>query len=116
MFQLASIQLNYKDGGGDVGVFAADISHWTDGGTSGTLITFRDGRPPIRVSETVTQVQAAINALWDQYAVRGNTTAAYTPTNVTPDRAYDADATSTAELGDVLGTLISDLQSLGLIG
>lgn len=42
--------------------------------------------------------------------------AAYTPTNVTPDRAFDADLTTTAELADVLGTLIADLQALGLIG
>ena len=42
--------------------------------------------------------------------------AAYTPSNVTTTRTYDADSTSTAELADVLGTLISDLQSLGLIG
>jgi hypothetical protein len=42
--------------------------------------------------------------------------AAYTPTNVTTDRSYDANATDTAELADVLGTLIADLQSIGLIG
>lgn len=42
--------------------------------------------------------------------------AAYTPTNVTTDRAYDANATTTAELADVLGTLIADLQATGLIG
>jgi hypothetical protein len=42
--------------------------------------------------------------------------AAYTPTNVVTDRAYDANSTSTAELADVLGTLIADLQALGLIG
>ena len=41
--------------------------------------------------------------------------AAYTPTNVTPDRAYDANATSLDEVADVLGTLIADLQLLGLI-
>jgi hypothetical protein len=40
---------------------------------------------------------------------------AYTPTNVTPDRAYDADATTVAELADVVGTLIADLQALGLV-
>jgi hypothetical protein len=38
-----------------------------------------------------------------------------TITNVTPDRSYDADATSTAELADVLGTLISDLRTKGLL-
>lgn len=41
--------------------------------------------------------------------------AAYTPTNVAADRAYDADATTIDELADVLGTLISDLQSYGLL-
>lgn len=42
--------------------------------------------------------------------------AAYTPTNVTPDRGYDANATSIDEIADVLGTLIADLQEKGLIG
>ena len=42
--------------------------------------------------------------------------AAYTPTNVTTDRAYDANATTLNEIADVLGTLIADLQSVGLVG
>lgn len=42
--------------------------------------------------------------------------AAYTPTNVTTDRAYDANATTVNELADVLGTLIADLQATGIIG
>ena len=41
---------------------------------------------------------------------------AYTPTNVTTDRAYDANATTIDELADVLGTLIADLQSAGILG
>lgn len=41
---------------------------------------------------------------------------AYTPTNVTADRSYDANSTTIDELADVLGTLIADLQLLGLIG
>lgn len=40
---------------------------------------------------------------------------AYTITNLTNDRTFDADATSTAELADVLGTLINDLKSYGLL-
>lgn len=40
---------------------------------------------------------------------------AYTPSNVTATRTYDADATSVAELGDVLGTLIADLQEKGVL-
>lgn len=35
---------------------------------------------------------------------------AYTPTNVTPDRAFDADTVAVAELADIVGTLIADLQ------
>ena len=41
--------------------------------------------------------------------------AAYTPTNVSADRSYDANATSVDELADVLGTLIADLQAYGLL-
>lgn len=40
---------------------------------------------------------------------------AYTPSNVTPDRSYDADSTTLDELADILGTLIADLQSTGII-
>lgn len=42
--------------------------------------------------------------------------AAYSPSNVTTDRTFDANSTTVDELADILGTLISDLQSLGLIG
>ena len=41
---------------------------------------------------------------------------AYTPTNVSTDRAFDANATTVDELADVLGTLIADLQSRGFVG
>jgi hypothetical protein len=39
----------------------------------------------------------------------------YTMTNVTIDRTLDADSTSTAELADVLGTLITDLKERGIV-
>jgi hypothetical protein len=42
--------------------------------------------------------------------------ARYIVTNVTADRTLDADSTSTAELADVLGTLITDLRERGVIG
>ena len=41
--------------------------------------------------------------------------AAYTPSNVTTDRAYDADTVVIAELADIVGTMITDLQGLGLL-
>ena len=43
-------------------------------------------------------------------------TAAYDITNVTTDRAYDADLVLITELADVVGTLIADLQAFGLLG
>lgn len=36
---------------------------------------------------------------------------AFTPTNATTDRAFDADSITLHELADVVGTLISDMQS-----
>lgn len=42
--------------------------------------------------------------------------AAYTPSNVTPDRSFDADTVLVAELADVVGTLIADLQTMGIVG
>lgn len=41
--------------------------------------------------------------------------AAWTITNVTTDRTYDANSTTVAELADALGTLIAELQSNGLL-
>ena len=40
---------------------------------------------------------------------------AYTITNRTEDRTLDCDSTSTAELADVLGTLIEDLKAKGFL-
>ncbi len=40
---------------------------------------------------------------------------AYTPSNVTATRTYDADASSVAELADVMGTLIADMQEKGIL-
>jgi len=39
----------------------------------------------------------------------------YTPTNVSTDRAYDANSTTLDEIADVLGTLIADLKTSGII-
>lgn len=40
----------------------------------------------------------------------------YTETNVTTDRAFDADTVVVAELADIVGTLIKDLRVKGLVG
>lgn len=44
-----------------------------------------------------------------------NAGSAYTVTNVTTDRTYDANATTLDEIADVLGSLITDLKLTGLI-
>jgi len=41
---------------------------------------------------------------------------AYTPTNVSTTRTFDADATTLDEVADVLGTVIADLQARGDLG
>ena len=41
--------------------------------------------------------------------------AAYTVSNLTTDRTYDANATTLDEIADVLGTLIADLRAYGLV-
>jgi hypothetical protein len=46
----------------------------------------------------------------------GRPSLAYAPTNVTPDRAFDADTVAVDELADIVGTLIADLQAKGLLG
>lgn len=42
--------------------------------------------------------------------------AAYTVTNSSPDRSYDATSTTVNELAQVCAALIADLQSVGLLG
>lgn len=53
---------------------------------------------------------------WNRTAYASAASAAYTPTNVTPDRAFDADTVAVAELADVVGSMITDLQSAGILG
>lgn len=57
----------------------------------------------------------AATALFGVFGSSQGQPAAYTPTNVVTDRSYDANSTTLAELADVLGTLIADLQGYGLL-
>lgn len=45
----------------------------------------------------------------------GSTIQTYTPTNVTTNRSFNADTVVVAELADIVGTLIADLQIIGLV-
>ena len=44
-----------------------------------------------------------------------HTAQTYTETNITPDRAFDADKVAVAELADIVGTLIVDLRARGIV-
>lgn len=50
-----------------------------------------------------------------EYTGAYDTGATYTATNVTTDRTYDADSSTVDELADVVGTLIADLKTVGII-
>jgi hypothetical protein len=75
--------------------------------------TFVETRVNLRVNDNLTHLGANVGF----YGVAPTPqSATYTITNVTPDRAYDADSTTLDEIADTLGTLIADLQLTGLIG
>ena len=82
-------------------------------------MTIRQGRLP---SPPNTYDQRWANQLTRQLEQNISTTnlaassARYTVTNVTTDRTFDADSTTTAALADVLGTLLTDLRERGIIG
>lgn len=56
------------------------------------------------------------NAIYDKIQTILDTTDAYTLSNVTTDRALDADSVTLAELADIVGTLVQDLKDRGIIG
>lgn len=86
----------YPDGGGDSWFAETSANVWQFNAGGNLMLTFN-----------ATQMGFFGHALASRQT--------YTPTNVTTDRAFDANATSINELADVLGSLIVDLQSLGLL-
>jgi hypothetical protein len=90
-------------------------------------ISFSSGVTPQTFPLSVTGVRGPgtgitnfLQALEDAGLINDTTTAYpanpnYAVTNLTTDRAYNADATSVDELADVLGTLISDLVNKGVL-
>lgn len=80
----------------------------TDGAKVGVYAYFNTDTNVLSIWNTSSEV-------WVDYAAIPSSLADYTASNVTEDRTYNADSTTTAELADVLGTLIADLQSIGLI-
>lgn len=81
--QTSMISTNSTEGNYDISIFGNYLA-------SGTTIVTNRQSVNLLVNENLAQ---------------------YNPTNVTTVRAYDANSTTVAELADVLGTLISDLQN-----
>ena len=93
------------------GSSATDTITLTDG--NGMLMA---GNITLGLDDTITfYYDGLVNNKWVEIARNLNTVQTYTPTNVTTDRAYDADTVVVAELADVVGTLIADLQKWGII-
>ena len=72
------------------------------------------GRPPreydqVWMTRLIDRLEQ-IHLLLSQPAEEG-----YAMTNVTVTRVLDADSTSTAELADVIGTMIDDLKVAGIL-
>jgi hypothetical protein len=76
------------------------MAHYSSNGTAGVTGTLKAG---------ATATEGVITNL-------GTLTSAYTTTNVTTDRSYDANATTLDEIADVLGTLIADLKAKSILG
>jgi hypothetical protein len=63
-----------------------------------------------------TLILTLVGSTWFETSRSYNaSTGTYTISNVTTDRTYDANATTVDELADVLGTLIADLNTRGVI-
>lgn len=80
--------------------------------TDGSNLTI-EGDFAISPNDTITL--RCIGANWNEVSRTIESSPTYTVTNVTPDRAFDADSTTTAELADALGTLLVDLRARGVV-
>jgi len=94
----------FKDASGTV-AFLSDITGTNSGTNTG------DQTSIVGITGTKAQFNTACTDGDFAYAT-GQT---YTPSNVTTDRTYDANSTTLDELADVVGTLIADLKTSGII-
>lgn len=94
--------------------------------TAGTkLLIFGEGTAPSGMDSNTAAIYAddvggtvnifAINEAGEITRLTFPAPQTYNVTNVTTDRAYDANSTTLDEIADVLGTLISDLRNRGIV-
>lgn len=94
--------ISFDGNGGLAGILAIDTTTGTEGVTMSADL----------------QVSGALNHDGSTVGFYGATpvaqSAVYTPSNVTADRVFDANSTTLNELADIVGTMIADLQAVGL--
>jgi hypothetical protein len=91
---------------------------FTNGNTtieSNSTIVLNDGSNWNPVANSTLTLLFISNKWFEVARSYGASTGTYTISNVTTDRTYDANATTVDELADVLGTLIADLNTRGVI-
>lgn len=113
--------------GFDVGVYAAGAMSLVDVTNAATLLNIDSTNTRIQANialETATgialNIGGALNHDGSTVGLFGHAPsaqpAAYTVTNPTTDRALNVTADTLAQVAQVLGTLIADLQTMGVIG
>lgn len=105
--------------GNDFGVSGSGSVRRVDlgvGTTKGDLIAWNNTPQPARLPVGANKTYLVADSAQTLGVKWQGPTGTYTPTNVTTDRSYDADATTLAELADVVGTMIADLQAVGILG
>lgn len=70
-----------------------------------TVEDFQTPQGVAKLNEFLENLSRSFNALENKYTV----------SNLTTDRTYDANASSVAELADVLGSLIADLEQAKIL-
>ena len=78
-------------------------------GAIGPLPDPPDEYDPVYMRELVNQIEEIHRLL------TRNIGSGWQVSNVTADKAFDADSTTTAELADVLGTLVTQMKDRGLL-
>lgn len=92
--------------------------------TGSNFIAFADGTAPAAASNIASVYADDVGGTTNLFGINeaGEITRltwpapqTYTETNVTTDRAFDADTVTLPELADVVGTLIADLRARGIV-
>ena len=76
----------------------------------GEPLVDKQGNPTLRGAEFLEAVQRALNTIEDTDSVR-----VYTVSSVATSRSFNADTVTLPELADVVGTLIADIKSGGIL-